>query len=184
MHVLQVDDPLDAIAVHAFNGTWGVIAVGFFAADNLIRQSYGYHPYKTNAVTGESDVPRHYGCFMGGDGRLLAAQIVYSIWLGGVLSTVLRLACRVATTCLSGWLSQSLNAAQGLHGDVVSSCCAVLLAALPARHKVCSSCSSRGYMLLSWQCCSLGTIDAGLCMLAIIPGPLAKYCGALQPGCW
>ena len=105
MHVLQVDDPLDAIAVHAFNGTWGVIAVGFFAADNLVRQSYGYHPYKTS-LTGESDVPRHYGCFMGGDGRLLAAQIVYSIWLGGVPPMVSW--CHVPAVfgaiCLSGLL--------------------------------------------------------------------------------
>lgn len=87
---LQVDDPLDAIAVHAFNGTWGVIAVGLFAADNLVRQSYGFHPYLTDGA-GESTIPRNYGCFMGGNGRLLAAQIVYAIWLGGVPSTTLLL---------------------------------------------------------------------------------------------
>lgn len=72
---MQIDDPLDAIAVHAFNGTWGVLAVGLFAAKNLIDTSYGYNPY-----TGAS---REYGCFLGGSGRLLAAQVVYSIWLGG-----------------------------------------------------------------------------------------------------
>ena len=114
MHFLQVDDPLDAIAVHAFNGTWGVIAVGLFAADNLIRQSYGYHPYKTNEVTGESDVPRHYGCFMGGDGRLLAAQIVYSIWLGGVQPTAFlchSLVVFALFACLACLSSHSLNVA-------------------------------------------------------------------------
>ena len=72
--LLQIDDPLDAIAVHAFNGTWGVWAVGLFAGKNLVNTSYGFNPY-TNG-------DRAYGCFMGGDGRLLAAQIVYSIWLG------------------------------------------------------------------------------------------------------
>lgn len=75
--MLQIDDPLDAIAVHAFNGTWGVWAVGLFGAKNLINTSYGYNPYTTG--------DRHYGCFMGGGGNLLAAQVVYSIWLGGML---------------------------------------------------------------------------------------------------
>lgn len=74
MVLIRIDDPLDAIAVHAFNGTWGVWAVGLFGAKNLINTSYGYNPYTTG--------DRHYGCFMGGGGNLLAAQIVYSIWLG------------------------------------------------------------------------------------------------------
>jgi ammonia channel protein AmtB len=34
--LLQLDDPLDAIAVHAWNGTWGVIAVGLFAGEKLV----------------------------------------------------------------------------------------------------------------------------------------------------
>jgi Amt family ammonium transporter len=29
--VLKVDDPVGAIAVHGFNGLWGVLAVGIFA---------------------------------------------------------------------------------------------------------------------------------------------------------
>lgn len=45
LHIMQVDDPLDAIAVHAFSGTWGVWAVWFFGAKNLINTSYGYNPY-------------------------------------------------------------------------------------------------------------------------------------------
>lgn len=72
---LQLDDPLDAIAVHAWNGTWGVVAVGFFASQGLIDQSYGPDPY-----TGEL---REYGCFLGGNGRLLGAQLIYALWLGG-----------------------------------------------------------------------------------------------------
>ena len=120
---------MDAIAVHAFNGTWGVIAVGFFAADNLVRQSYGYHPYKTNALTGASDVPRHYGCFMGGDGRLLAAQIVYAIWLGGAppMGFVVSRACCVWDHLLV-WLACLLKRALMLHSGCLEN--AVVIADL------------------------------------------------------
>lgn len=72
---MQLDDPLDAIAVHAWNGTWGVIAVGFFAGEGLVAASYGTDPY-----TGSN---RQYGCFMGGNGRLLGAQVIYALWLAG-----------------------------------------------------------------------------------------------------
>lgn len=81
---LQIDDPLDAIAVHAFNGTWGVWAVGFFAGKNLVNTSYGYNPFTSG--------DREYGCFLGGSGRLLAAQIVYSIWLARKLCSSLYIA--------------------------------------------------------------------------------------------
>lgn len=105
---MQIDDPLDAIAVHAFNGTWGVWAVGLFAGETLITQSYGFNPYLTSA-SGASDVPRNYGCFMGGNGRLLAAQIVYSIWLGGRPQDCLLLGFESCTCCDSGdWLHMSL----------------------------------------------------------------------------
>jgi Amt family ammonium transporter len=60
--------------VHAWNGTWGVLAVGFFADEYLIANSYG--PDQNGNV-------RPYGCFMGGGGHLLAAQIIYAIWIAG-----------------------------------------------------------------------------------------------------
>ena len=28
---LKIDDPVGAIAVHGFNGTWGIVALGLFA---------------------------------------------------------------------------------------------------------------------------------------------------------
>ena len=92
---MQIDDPLDAIAVHAFNGTWGVWAVGLFAAKNLVNTSYGYNPYTQG--------DRAYGCFLGGDGRLLAAQLVYSIWLGGEGASFLDCMCNNSTSVVH-WL--------------------------------------------------------------------------------
>ena len=74
----QLDDPLDAIAVHAWNGTWGVLAVGFFSDNYLIQNSYGLEQ--------DGSTVRPYGCFVGGNGRLLAAQIIYAIWIAGALT--------------------------------------------------------------------------------------------------
>jgi Amt family ammonium transporter len=74
---LHLDDPLDAIAVHAWNGTWGVIAVGFFASQRLIQSAYG-------ARTDNGEDRLKYGCFMtGGDGNLLGAQLIEVIWIAG-----------------------------------------------------------------------------------------------------
>ncbi len=103
--LLQLDDPLDAIAVHAWNGTWGVIAVGFFAGQGLITQSYGVDPY--------TGLERQYGCFLGGNGRLLGAQIIYACWLGGqsplqnsLLPVVNPSGCCYKVHC---WLTQMLG---------------------------------------------------------------------------
>jgi ammonia channel protein AmtB len=71
----QLDDPLDAIAVHGWCGTWGVIAVGLFASETLITNSYGLD---------QSGNGRPYGCFFpGSNGALLAAQIAYALWIAG-----------------------------------------------------------------------------------------------------
>ena len=32
-HVLHIDDPVGAVAVHCMNGIWGTMAVGLFATD-------------------------------------------------------------------------------------------------------------------------------------------------------
>lgn len=90
---VQWDDPLDAIAVHAWNGSWGVIAVGLLAGQGLIFQSYGSDPSYTgdfalnsdqsNLSDAPSDYFRQYGCLLGGNGRLLGAQIIYLMWLCG-----------------------------------------------------------------------------------------------------
>jgi len=66
-HVLllkwQIDDPVDAAPVHAFNGVWGMVATGLFAQKEHMAASYG------------KDFG-HYGLFYGGDGTLLATQLI------------------------------------------------------------------------------------------------------------
>lgn len=90
--MLQWDDPLDAIAVHAWNGTWGVLAVGFFASADLITNSYG---------TGQDGNTRPYGCFFpGSNGHLLAAQIAYALWIAGGYSAFLPPFCLLFYPCL------------------------------------------------------------------------------------
>ncbi|MGN0593045.1 MAG: ammonium transporter [Ruminococcus sp.] len=57
-HVLHVDDPVGAVAVHAFNGLWGIIAVGLLATDTV--------PANDSVV----------GLFYGGGFALLGTQLL------------------------------------------------------------------------------------------------------------
>jgi len=63
-HVMKVDDPLDAIAVHAFCGAWGLIAAAAFTDEDL------------GELAGYETGGNAFGFVMGGDGKLLAAAIV------------------------------------------------------------------------------------------------------------
>lgn len=72
---LRIDDPLEAIAVHACCGAWGVFATGLFADKDLVNLQYGPHPDRPHG--------RYYGAFMGGGGRLLAAQIIEILVITG-----------------------------------------------------------------------------------------------------
>ncbi|KAI7837974.1 hypothetical protein COHA_008277 [Chlorella ohadii] len=47
LHRLMIDDPLDAIAVHAGGGMWGMLACAAFAAPNMVTDWYGPHPDST-----------------------------------------------------------------------------------------------------------------------------------------
>ena len=63
------------------------------AAQGLITSSYGFQSitYETSpgvACVQDATDPNHcpfrqYGCWLGGDGTLLAAQIIYMLWLAG-----------------------------------------------------------------------------------------------------
>jgi len=48
---LQIDDPLDAFAVHGAAGVWGMIATGIFATKNTIAYA-GYNDYLINTTHG------------------------------------------------------------------------------------------------------------------------------------
>ena len=64
-HVLHIDDPVGAVAVHCMNGIWGTLAVGLFATDTAPGYSI------TNA-SGESIT----GVFYGGGFELLGHQFI------------------------------------------------------------------------------------------------------------
>jgi Amt family ammonium transporter len=67
LHLLKLDDPLDAIAVHAGCGIWGLLASAAFAAPGMVTDVYGTLPDGSQ---------RPYGFVMGGDGSVLAANVV------------------------------------------------------------------------------------------------------------
>mmetsp|Transcript_45875 Transcript_45875/g.68284 ORF Transcript_45875/g.68284 Transcript_45875/m.68284 type:complete len:520 (-) Transcript_45875:141-1700(-) len=73
IHV-KLDDAVDAIPVHLFNGMWGIIAVGFLAEPDAMEASYG------------SD--RHVGWFYSlgrgsGDANLLVCQLLGLLFIIG-----------------------------------------------------------------------------------------------------
>eukprot|EP00887_Chlorella_sp_A99_P007406 scaffold2.g7406.t1 len=84
LHRLRVDDPLDAIAVHAASSIWGLLACAAFAQSDLVQAWYGPFP---GGAPGDR---RAYGFIMGGDGSLLAAHCVYicviAAWVLGLMT--------------------------------------------------------------------------------------------------
>ena len=77
---LQIDDPLDAFAVHGACGFWGVLAVGWFG-------HYDYLSFGWDGKNGDVAGKAHYGIIYGG-GMLFSAQLVALIievaWVGGL----------------------------------------------------------------------------------------------------
>mgnify|MGYP000604820096 FL=1 len=63
-HVLRVDDPVGAVAVHMMNGIWGTIAVGLFATNSA--PGYSIANSKGNELV---------GLFYGGGFKLLGLQL-------------------------------------------------------------------------------------------------------------
>ncbi|CAM6115137.1 unnamed protein product [Calypogeia fissa] len=72
------DDPLEAAQLHGGCGAWGLFFTGLFAKKQYVLEAYGDG--------------RGHGLFMGGDGRLLAAQIVeilaIAAWVVATMSPV------------------------------------------------------------------------------------------------
>jgi Amt family ammonium transporter len=71
---LQIDDPLEAAPMHGFCGAFGVIWVGFMAKRSYVAEVFG-----VDAA----------GVFYGGNGKLLACQIIgvltITAWVGTLL---------------------------------------------------------------------------------------------------
>lgn len=64
---LKYDDPLEAAQLHGGCGAWGLLFTGLFAKKAFVNEVY----------QGRPDMPdRPYGLFMGGGGKLFAAQII------------------------------------------------------------------------------------------------------------
>ena len=64
-HVLYIDDPVGAVAVHCMNGIWGTLAVGLFATDTA--PGYGIANASGETLT---------GLFYGGGFELLKLQMI------------------------------------------------------------------------------------------------------------
>eukprot|EP00002_Diphylleia_rotans_P030126 TRINITY_DN6174_c0_g1_i1.p1 TRINITY_DN6174_c0_g1~~TRINITY_DN6174_c0_g1_i1.p1 ORF type:complete len:507 (+),score=87.93 TRINITY_DN6174_c0_g1_i1:90-1610(+) len=67
---MQIDDPLEAAAVHGFCGMWGVISTGLFATAENIQTVYGL-----------KSKPDQYGLFYGGGGEQLGVQLLMLLCL-------------------------------------------------------------------------------------------------------
>ncbi|KAE8009910.1 hypothetical protein FH972_006316 [Carpinus fangiana] len=74
---LKYDDPLEAAQLHGGCGAWGLLFTGLFATTSYVDEVYPGQP------------GRPYGLFMGGGGKLLAAQVVQIVViLGWVTATM------------------------------------------------------------------------------------------------
>ncbi len=80
-HVLYIDDPVGAVAVHMLNGIWGTIAVGLFATDSA--PAYSIADASGNTIT---------GLFYGGGFELLGIQLT------GMCATALWTAVTITIT--------------------------------------------------------------------------------------
>ena len=77
LHVLKVDDPLDAFAVHGACGFWGCLATALLTAP-----AYAYHGTLDDGCKGGGGVGAFYGggCLVGVTVATLVAEIA---WVGG-----------------------------------------------------------------------------------------------------
>lgn len=81
LNVLQIDDPLDSISIHALNGAWGLFAAAAFADKKLMEMSYS-PIFDQNGI----QVLRSFGFVRGDNGSLLASAITgIIVILGWVL---------------------------------------------------------------------------------------------------
>ncbi|GMI38917.1 hypothetical protein TeGR_g2645 [Tetraparma gracilis] len=70
---LKIDDTVDAVPVHMFNGMWGLIATGLFANPDLKEAAYG------NRIAG----------LFYGDGELLGAELITILFVFGWVTAIM-----------------------------------------------------------------------------------------------
>ncbi|CAN1233919.1 Ammonium transporter 1 member 2 [Linum perenne] len=75
--ILKYDDPLEAAQLHGGCGAWGLLFTGLFASKKLVNEVYPGNP------------TRPFGLFMGGGGKLLAAQVVQLLVIVGWVSATM-----------------------------------------------------------------------------------------------
>ncbi|MDR3704785.1 MAG: ammonium transporter [Paludibacteraceae bacterium] len=69
LEYLRIDDPVGAVSVHGFNGIWGTISLGLFAAGQ----------YGAPTATGADNSAPVAGLFYGGGSSVLEAQAIGSL---------------------------------------------------------------------------------------------------------
>lgn len=84
---LKIDDPLDAAAVHAGCGAWGMIGGALLSSSELVEAWYG--PLVDPGGNGDTTGTRPYGLFLGGGGRLLGAHVVYILVIAAWTSSIM-----------------------------------------------------------------------------------------------
>ncbi|KAI8006263.1 Ammonium transporter 1 member 2 [Camellia lanceoleosa] len=72
---LKYDDPLEAAQLHGGCGSWGILFTGLFAKKKYVDEVYS--------------AGRPYGLFMGGGGKLLAAQLIEILVIFGWVSVTM-----------------------------------------------------------------------------------------------
>lgn len=99
LHKCKIDDPLDAIAVHAACGAWGMIGCALFASPSNVASWFGPSPTASLIAADDASMGRPYGLFMGGGGDVLAAHVVYILviaaWTLGIMTPFFMLLKRV-----------------------------------------------------------------------------------------
>ncbi|XP_031484239.1 ammonium transporter 1 member 1-like [Nymphaea colorata] len=75
--IVKYDDPLEAAQLHGGCGMWGLIFTGLFATKNYVNEVYS------------NKADRPYGLFMGGGGKLLAANLIQILTIIGWVSVTM-----------------------------------------------------------------------------------------------
>lgn len=75
--IFEYDDPLEAAQLHAGCGSWGLIFTGLFAKKSHVMQVYS------------RDGSTPHGLFMGGGGKLLAAQLIQILSTAGWVTAMM-----------------------------------------------------------------------------------------------